>query len=60
MSVDEAIAILEHFGAMKMSLANAPRTSPAGKAAGDAHRRIGTAIAVVLANLPDGARGAPK
>ena len=56
MNLPEAIVICEHHARIRLELANAERHGAGAKAAGVKHREIGTAIAMVLAALPEGAR----
>lgn len=56
MTLADAIAHLERKARIHLELANAPRTSDVSRAAAERHRVDATAIAMVLAALPEGAR----
>lgn len=56
MNLAEAIEHLERQAQIKLELARAPRHGAGAIAAGEKHRKDATAIAMVLAALPEGAR----
>ncbi len=58
MTLDQAIQILEKRASVALTLANAERGA-AAKDAGKRQREFATAIAIILANLPEGARNSP-
>jgi hypothetical protein len=58
-TIDEAVTHLERLAIIKLELANAPRTSGYSRSIGEKHRRDATAIAMVLAALPEGAQHPP-
>lgn len=59
MTIDEALAHVEAMAERKLELANAPRTTDYSRSIADRHRKDATALAMVLAVVPEGARYAP-
>lgn len=56
MTLAEAIAHLEHQALIKLELSRAPRHGAGAREAGAKMLKDATAIAMVLAALPEGAR----